>query len=106
MRLPQAEARYDAPRPAEVGYGSCLQPHGGRSSGRYRGRSTGRLPHGPDRRRLWREVSLCTDGKGRVPGAGGIRDHPTKQARARESVKNLTDLEVAIFADGAEKAGM
>ena len=33
-------------------------------------------------------------------------DHRTEQIRAGDHVKTLSELEVAIFADGAEKAGM
>jgi transaldolase len=33
-------------------------------------------------------------------------DHPPEQARPGDHVKNLSELEIAIFADGAEKAGM
>jgi len=33
-------------------------------------------------------------------------DHRAAQARAGDNVKSLSELEIAIFADGAEKAGM
>ena len=33
-------------------------------------------------------------------------DHRAEQARAGDNVKGLSELEIAIFADGAEKAGM
>src|SRR5262249_51367629 len=102
---PQAEAGHDAARPAEFGYRSCSQLHGWGSLARYRGRQTGRLSYDLDRRRLWRGVSVHADRQGRLLAERGFMDNRSEQVGA-DFVKKLSELKVAIFADGAEKAGM
>src|ERR1700737_3162337 len=64
------------------------------------------LSHHLDRRRLWRNLPLCANDQARFTAGSGLLDHSTEQGRAGDYMKTVSDLRVAIFADGAERAGM
>src|SRR5688572_26127203 len=124
--MPQAEAR----PAARCGRASRHRPgrklHGRRSLARRRCRDRGRLPHRLHRLRLRRTRTATRPRRRRSqPRRGGRLDpevrfaaadalarsyrvaeslHPF--ARKKSRMKTLSDLQVKIFADGADRAGM